>query len=231
MPTSGLKTITAGLVVVAHAAGFACLAGVASQPVLFLAAGLVVGFHAHRLGAARTELRALGDVVRAAQTQRESLVDELETLSRTDALTGLGNRRELEFALPRLLAHAEASLSSVAVAVIDLDDFKTFNDANGHLAGDRLLKEAAAAWQGQLRGDDVLIRLGGDEFVALLPGCSLANAERIAARLGEALGDAGACSVGVASWDGYEPAERLLGRADAAMYDAKRATAGARSLV
>ena len=78
-------------------------------------------------------------------------VGELGRLARTDPLTGLANRRGWDEQLDRELAQARRSGRPVSVALLDLDDFKGFNDAGGHQAGDRLLVAAAAAWQGQLR--------------------------------------------------------------------------------
>jgi diguanylate cyclase (GGDEF)-like protein len=151
-----------------------------------------------------------------------ALVEELERTSRTDSLTGLANRRHMQIELPKLLSQADPDFSSVAIALIDLDGFKAFNDTNGHLAGDRLLKETATVWLDQLRGDDILVRLGGDEFVAILPSCSSDNAIRVGERLIDAIGPARTCSVGVACWDGLENPEELLARADRAMYASKR---------
>ncbi len=181
------------------------------------------------IGALSWRVKVLeGRVASVVETLHErlndrALVEELERTSRTDALTGLANRRHMQVELPRLLAETDPLLPSVAIALIDLDGFKAYNDANGHLAGDRLLKETATVWLDQLRGDDFLVRLGGDEFVAILPGCSRRNALQVAERLMESVGPNRSCSVGVACWDGVESAEELLARADRAMYGSKRA--------
>jgi len=76
----------------------------------------------------------------------------------------LANRRGWDEQLDRELARAQRSGDPVSVALLDLNDFKAFNDAHGHQAGDRLLVEAAAAWQVRLRDVDLLCRWGGDEF-------------------------------------------------------------------
>ena len=89
-------------------------------------------------------------------------------------------------------------------------------------ACDRLLKEAAAAWSGQIRLNDVLARHGGDEFAALLPDCSLHDAEIVAGRLRAAMPPQATCSIGIAMWDGNESEDALLTRVDEALYRAKR---------
>jgi len=93
----------------------------------------------------------------------------------------------------------------------------------GHQAGDRLLKEAAAAWTEQIRQIDVLARYGGEEFIVLLPGCDQSAAEVIVRRLRAATPDGQTFSAGIAMWDGRETADQLVARADEALYRAKEA--------
>jgi diguanylate cyclase (GGDEF)-like protein len=107
--------------------------------------------------------------------------------------------------------------------MIDLDHFKQFNDTYGHPAGDRLLKAGAAAWSGQLRTVDHLARYGGEEFIVLLPGTDVEQAMMILRRVLSLTPSAQTFSAGVATWNGTESAEELVGRADAALYEAKRA--------
>jgi diguanylate cyclase len=155
----------------------------------------------------------------AALTQE---VSALAQLVRTDPLTGLANRRGWDAQLGRELARAQRSGAALSIALLDLDNFKRFNDANGHQAGDRLLVEAAAAWRGQLRDIDVLCRWGGDEFALLLPDCSASEAEEVIARLGLATPSLQSCAAGVAAWDGRETLHYLLSRADTALLEQKR---------
>lgn len=150
-------------------------------------------------------------------------VGELGRQARTDALTGLANRRGWDEQLDRELAQASRSGRPVSVALLDLDDFKGFNDAHGHQAGDRLLVAAAAAWQGQLRDGDVLCRWGGDEFAALLPDCSEDEAREIIARVTPTTPSLQSCGAGIAEWDGAETSDELVWRADAELLDQKRA--------
>jgi len=149
-----------------------------------------------------------------------ALYQQVGRLARTDGLTGVANRRGWDDELPRELARAARSGQPSCVALIDLDHFKAFNDRHGHQAGDRLLKAAAAAWQGKLRKTDFLARYGGEEFAVLLPGCRLGDAMDIADRLRTAQPE-GTCSIGVAAWDTLEDAAELVARADRALYAAK----------
>jgi len=151
-------------------------------------------------------------------------VGELARLARTDPLTGLANRRGWEEQLGRELAQAQRSGRPVSVALLDLNDFKGFNDAHGHQAGDRLLVAAAAAWQGQLRDGDLLCRWGGDEFAALLPDCSEDAAQEIIARVTPTTPSLQSCAAGIAAWDGSETSDELMSRADAELLNQKRAS-------
>ncbi len=158
-----------------------------------------------------------------AAMERAHLLSRLEAVARTDDLTGLRNRRAWEEELPRELARAERDGGPLSVAMLDLDHFKRFNDDRGHQAGDRLLKQAASAWAGRLRVIDVIARYGGEEFALALPGCGLEDALALVESLRSATPGGQTCSAGVASWDGSEGPEELLGRADRALYSAKHA--------
>jgi diguanylate cyclase (GGDEF)-like protein len=154
---------------------------------------------------------------------RAAAHDELERLVRTDALTGLPNRRALEERLEGELAAVRRTGFPFALAVMDLDHFKAYNDAHGHLAGDAVLAAAGSRWRDALRPQDVLARYGGEEFVLLLPGCDLAEAYEIAERLRARTPRGQTCSVGLAMREPGEGADDLVGRADAALYAAKAA--------
>jgi diguanylate cyclase (GGDEF)-like protein len=151
----------------------------------------------------------------------EHSLTELEQLARSDPLTGLANRRELERQLERELARAARSSTEVALLMIDLDHFKLYNDTHGHLAGDEVLCQAARAWEKRLRSSDLLARYGGEEFVVVLPDCDLDDARDLAERVREVLPHHQTCSVGIAAWDGQESGQALLRRADRALLDAK----------
>jgi len=162
-------------------------------------------------------------------SERKAHAAELKRLSNEDVLTGLPNRQWLIDYLPSALAQAR---TEAALLFIDLDDFKLFNDAHGHPAGDELLRAAAQRLRSLLRPDDVLVRFGSDEFVALLmPSETGIHSERVAARIvsafaasfavGGSVAQVGA-SVGISSYprDAREPDE-LIRNADIAMESAK----------
>jgi two-component system cell cycle response regulator len=162
----------------------------------------------------------------AEQTRR------LETMIFEDALTGLANRRYILTQLAALVSGARRHGRPLSIALIDVDHFKTVNDRYGHAVGDRVLVGVAAALRNHLRAEDHLGRLGGEEFLALLPDTDAEAAARVTEKLRCEVGGASVVhaghelavtvSIGMATWDGEEP-QRLLQRADEALYAAKAA--------
>ena len=165
--------------------------------------------------------RALADSTAVALEHIQALrrLERASHLSETDPLTGLPNRRTWDAALAAALSSERAP---ICVGMIDLDGFKGYNDSHGHPAGDALLRRVGAVWRAMLRGDDLLARHGGDEFAVLMPGCGAERALLVGDRLRRALPHGLGASIGVAEWDGAEPSPSLMGRADAALYEAKR---------
>lgn len=155
------------------------------------------------------------------ESERENLLTEVAALARSDALTGLPNRRALDEQLPREMARARRAGSSLCLAIIDLDRFKAYNDENGHLAGDAMLRECAIAWDSQLRGADTIVRFGGEEFLLVIPDAGAEQAAELVERLRAVTPDGQTCSAGLACWDFSESAEELVDRADSALYRAK----------
>ncbi|WP_287370056.1 EAL domain-containing protein [Oceanithermus sp.] len=160
----------------------------------------------------------------AAAIARLLSQERLRYLSFHDPLTGLLNRRGFVEHLRTALPLAERERWKLAVAMVDMDDFKRYNDRFGHLAGDRLLQQAARIMQEHLRASDVVARIGGDEFAILLQNTTIEGAgfalERIRAALLE-IPHAGA-SIGVAFFpDDSQDPEELLQSADLALYDSK----------
>ena len=151
----------------------------------------------------------------------------LERETRTDALTGLANRRALQERLEVVTAQAQRTGSPVTVAMIDLDHFKQFNDRFGHQNGDELLRRLSAALVHRLRATDLLARYGGEEFCVVLPDTGLVTALALLEDMRELTatvrdGDAGTTiSVGVAEWTAGDTTDALLRRADQALYSAK----------
>jgi len=154
--------------------------------------------------------------------QREDLAVSLDRMARTDALTGLPNRRAWDEALEGELARANRSGSPVCTALLDLDHFKEFNDLNGHPAGDSHLREAAMVWKSRLRSADLIARYGGEEFAVLLTATDAMQAQDVIETLRACVPDDETVSAGVAQWDGVESGAELLIRADRALYEAKR---------
>jgi diguanylate cyclase (GGDEF)-like protein len=154
--------------------------------------------------------------------QVEEQAARLETLAQHDPLTGAANRRAWDHSLPVEIDRARRMGTPLALAVLDLDHFKQFNDEYGHQAGDQLLKSATAVWQTLLRPSDLLARLGGEEFAVLLPTATMEQAMEVVDRLREATPLAQSFSAGVALWDGDETSDQIVARADYALYQAKR---------
>lgn len=149
----------------------------------------------------------------------------LRTLTLTDELTELPNRRSLDLTLHDRLSRGRGR-PPVAVLGIDLDGFKALNDSFGHAAGDALLREIAVAWSAELRQGDVLARAGGDEFFSVLTDCNEERALAVAARMIAVIpGDVSACVglVVVPGGSDAPPADipRVLAAVDTALYEGK----------
>ncbi|MHB8507178.1 MAG: diguanylate cyclase [Candidatus Dormibacteria bacterium] len=153
---------------------------------------------------------------------RVDMVTRLDTMARTDALTGVPNRRHWDEELSREVARSARDQRPVCVATLDLDYFKRYNDRFGHQAGDKLLQDATTIWHLTIREVDFLARCGGEEFGVLLPACSLPEGIEIVARLCKVMPAGQTVSAGVACWDGSESVLDLTRRADEALYRAKR---------
>jgi diguanylate cyclase (GGDEF)-like protein len=174
---------------------------------------------------------AVSAVGRAYDRMRTQVADAVLT----DPLSGCVNRRGLDQQLARELARAERAGAPVAVLAVDIDHFKRVNDRFGHPAGDLVIRDVAAMLREAARAGDVVARAGGEEFVVVLADADEAGATALARRLVDAVrarrfpsvpGLSVTISVGVAA----EPvvrdahaAEALKGRADEALYAAKRA--------
>jgi diguanylate cyclase (GGDEF)-like protein/PAS domain S-box-containing protein len=151
-------------------------------------------------------------------------------ISQTDALTGLANRRTTDERMINELARAERLGSGFSVILGDLDHFKSINDEFGHMVGDRVLAATAAVLAEQARPYDLPARFGGEEFMVLLPESTLVDAMTIAQRIRCALqemevqgvGRRITMSLGISTWAPGDTAGTLIGRADTALYQAKR---------
>jgi diguanylate cyclase (GGDEF)-like protein len=162
---------------------------------------------------------------------------ELAHLARHDPLTGLGNRRSLDEDLEVLHARSQHYGRRFALAMCDIDRFKTYNDTHCHRAGDQALRAVAATIAQELRGGDSVYRYGGEEFLLILPeqtpDTAMVAVERVRSAVqrlaipqpAAGLGGTLTLSAGIAAFDPDEAptAEQLLQRADAALYRAKAA--------
>lgn len=181
---------------------------------------LVVGWPSPiRRNGTRATVVALLAHEAAGVIARADTLRQLTDMASTDPLTGLPNRRGWDAEVSAAIEQRKP----FTIAMFDLDHFKAFNDTYGHLAGDRLLKETAAAWREQLRAGDTLARLGGEEFGLLLPGCSRGAAVEVIERLRGLVRDGQTCSAGFAERRESESGVQALARADAALYEAKSA--------
>ena len=160
-------------------------------------------------------------IVRGIAERKES-ERQMALLSRTDSLTGVGNRHAWDDSLVNAIARARRDEEPLALAMVDLDRFKAFNDDWGHQRGDALLAEMGRSWKRSLREIDVLVRYGGDEFAILLPGCSMEAAREVLERIRLDVPERQTISIGLAVWDGREGSNGLVARADSALYAAKR---------
>ena len=161
----------------------------------------------------------------------EKSASELRQLAEIDSLTNLYNRRAFFKGLEQAHSFVRRTQSRLCIFVLDVDYFKNINDSHGHDVGDAVLKQVTTTILGCLRKEDVMGRLGGEEFAIYMLNTDLSDAlliaERIRAKVNDApmaiRGHSIACSVsiGVSAFDGSEPIDRLLRRADQAMYSAK----------
>jgi two-component system, cell cycle response regulator len=170
--------------------------------------------------------------VKRLQDELRQRNEDLDRISRTDALTGLRNRRHVEEYLAKLTSLARRNLEPIAVLVIDIDHFKSVNDEHGHEAGDAVLREVAGRMQDSVRLEDMVGRWGGEEFLVVLPNTTDQGAAELAERLRQVVADTPCrladgdavqvtISVGCAA-SLIDDAGILVRSADAAMYEAKQ---------
>lgn len=170
---------------------------------------------------------------RYALELRQSVNNTL-AMAVTDVLTGLYNRRYFERHLTVMLGKAQEQERDLALMILDIDHFKAVNDTYGHDIGDAVLREFSARLRRNIRGVDLACRFGGEEFVVLMPDTDFAQADAVAERVRQSIGelsfDIGAprplsvtVSVGVSLNDGQaDTPEGMIKRADVALYRAKR---------
>jgi diguanylate cyclase len=185
---------------------------------------------------ARRDLGERSGRAAALESEVERLERELAQASErllTDHLTRTANRAGLERAFDRAMQQLRATGDPLAIALLDIDDFKKVNDALGHQAGDGALRHLAGLLQGKVRAGDTVARYGGEEFVILLPGMTDVQAREMLVRVQRELTREVylyeskqifiTFSVGTTRVDPQDSIESAIGRADDAMYQAKSA--------
>jgi diguanylate cyclase len=202
----------------------------------------IIGMLNHALAETRslrakdTELAAARRKVVEAERSIESIRNELERVKamlHQDPLTGMLNRRGIDEAFRQEASRCDRRSSTLCVAMLDIDDFKSVNDSFGHQVGDDALVHIADVVRASLRPTDRIGRFGGEEFLVLLPDTELKEAAGVLTRIKRELALKPLApktlnlrmtfSGGVTERSGREALEELLARADSALYQAKRA--------
>jgi diguanylate cyclase (GGDEF)-like protein len=155
---------------------------------------------------------------------------ELEALSKTDALTGVANRRSIMELLDHELRQARRYQHSLTCVMVDLDHFKRVNDDFGHITGDKVLAATADALRKSVRDTDVIGRYGGEEFLLVLPNTDTGGAREVAERCRRTVAEARVGTIGITASFGIatfpdpeiDSVDDLVKTADDALYAAKR---------
>ncbi len=183
---------------------------------------------------ANLEISANLETSRAQVELLEDCLKEVREESSRDPLTGLVNRRRFDILLDDALLGASSSGEPACLLVIDIDNFKIFNDSHGHIAGDSALRYVASCIKSNIKGQDTAARYGGEEFAVILPNTSIEHAMSLAERIRHLVNarhlvkkatgvDMGRISVSIGAAMNMEgdSAESFLNRADMCMYAAK----------
>jgi diguanylate cyclase len=169
-------------------------------------------------------------------TELRKLVEDVSREAMTDALTGIGNRKQFDQRLKQLIADALEQGGDLSLLMLDIDHFKTFNDTWGHQFGDEVLRLVARTLIEGIKGRDQAARYGGEEFGILLPGTRLVDAAKLAEHLRENIATKAVIkrdtreklgtvtmSIGVSCYRPGEAPALFVERADVALYRAKQA--------
>ena len=179
------------------------------------------------------QMLSFGDVVKLSLSNLK-LRETLSEQAMRDQLTGLFNRHYLAETLPREIHRAQRNNTPLSMAMMDIDNFKSFNDTHGHDAGDLVLKELGVLLRDSLRAGDIACRYGGEEFLMVLPECDLCAAQTLLQQICSNMGrktfvfqkhalPAVTMSVGLSQLDrDLSSQESIISAADDALYNAKR---------
>jgi diguanylate cyclase (GGDEF)-like protein len=180
---------------------------------------------------ARQELEEAKRSIKVKEIELRAILVQADEVSHTDALTFLPNRRQVINSLQKEVHRAERYKTSLSISMLDIDNFKNINDSYGHTVGDQVLVQLADMMRQGVRESDMVGRYGGEEFLILLPNTELKKASELAARLCKIVRETGidvgeeinlTVSIGVAEYKhGEENWQKLLSRADMALYEAK----------
>jgi len=158
--------------------------------------------------------------------ENAQLYEELRIASNTDALTGTWDHGYFQDRLTQMLAERASSKEPLSLLMLDIDNFKYYNDTYGHLTGDKVLRELARAMKKSARADDYVCRYGGEEFAIILPGFKKEEAYNAAERLRAAVEKSAnrlTISLGIAAFpQDAKSKNELIAKADSALYEAKR---------
>jgi len=155
----------------------------------------------------------------------------LEEMATTDKLTGLANRQAFDLLIPQAISESRRGNWPLSALLIDIDHFKQINDRHGHLAGDKVLRTIARSIRGTLRASDILCRWGGEEFLVVVKNTNLGQAQTLAEKIRRVIETSGVqykterisvtASIGISMLHEGDNPDRMISRADDAMYAAK----------
>jgi len=199
------------------------------QRVLFIAELVTL---ASALEAVTAELQRTKRIVTIKETELKAVIAQADEVSHTDALTFLPNRRQIIGDLQREAIFSDRYGTPLTISMLDIDHFKTINDTYGHTVGDDVLRSLASELRDHIRYPDTIGRYGGEEFLIVLPHSTLKaatqQAERLCKHVRSLLIKSGeqeiavTVSIGIAQYQIHEEDwQAFLGRADAALYEAK----------
>jgi diguanylate cyclase (GGDEF)-like protein len=207
----------------------ACIAAIVAVPLTQLRSDFATVVLLNEVIVGGFLMVAVGNMLTRERIAAQILKLQLEEVAHVDALTGVYSRRHIQAALDMALQDRGHDGPPLSVILFDIDHFKSVNDTFGHNVGDDLLRGISRVAQQRLRFADVVGRWGGEEFIVICPDTSLEEAQRVAEYLRERIAQRAfpvvghrTASFGVATASSRDSGTMLVGRADAALYEAKR---------